>query len=76
MNLLAVENITKSFGEKLLFEKISFGIDAGQKVALIARNGAGKSSLIKLMTGLDDPDSAGLPWGITSGFRIYRKIHR
>jgi ATP-binding cassette subfamily F protein uup len=57
MNILTVENITKSFGEKLLFENISFGISAGQKLALIARNGTGKSSLIKIITGADTPDS-------------------
>jgi ABC transport system ATP-binding/permease protein len=63
MNILSVENLTKSFGEKLLFENISFGIEAGQKIALIARNGAGKSSLIKLMTGQDTPDSGRITIG-------------
>ncbi|MFP4470271.1 MAG: ABC-F family ATP-binding cassette domain-containing protein [Bacteroidales bacterium] len=57
MNILTVENLSKSFGEKLLFENITFGIETGQKIALIARNGAGKSSLIKIMTGEDQPDS-------------------
>ncbi len=49
--LLTVENLTKSFGEKLLFEDISFGINAGQKTALIARNGTGKTSLLNIITG-------------------------
>ena len=49
--LLTVENLTKSFGEKLLFEDISFGINAGQKTALIARNGTGKSTLLDILTG-------------------------
>lgn len=49
--LLTVENLTKSYGDKLLFEDISFGINAGQKVALIARNGYGKSSLLDILTG-------------------------
>ena len=57
MNYLTVENLTKSFGEKLLFENLSFGIEAGQKIALIASNGAGKSSLIKIIAGKDTPDS-------------------
>ena len=57
MNILSVENLTKSFGEKLLFENISFGIETGQKVALISRNGAGKSSLIRILTQNDTPDS-------------------
>ena len=47
--LLTVENLTKSFGDKLLFEDISFGINAGQKSALIARNGYGKSTLLNII---------------------------
>lgn len=47
--LLTVENLTKSFGDKLLFENISFGINAGQKSALIARNGYGKSTLLNII---------------------------
>jgi len=57
LNYLTVEKLTKSFGEKLLFEDITFGIEKGQKTALIARNGAGKSSLLNIITGLDFPDS-------------------
>ena len=49
--LLTVENLTKSFGDKLLFDDISFGINAGQKTALIARNGYGKSTLMNILTG-------------------------
>ena len=49
--LLTVENLTKSYGDKLLFENISFGINAGQKTALIARNGYGKSTLLNILTG-------------------------
>ena len=47
--LLTVENLTKSFGDKMLFEDISFGINAGQKSALIARNGYGKSTLLNII---------------------------
>lgn len=57
MNYLSVENLSKTFGEKLLFENISFGISEGQKVALIAHNGAGKSSLLNIITGIDIPDT-------------------
>ena len=57
MNYLSIENLTKSFGEKLLFENITFGIESGQKIALIAQNGAGKSSLIKIIAGQDVGDS-------------------
>ena len=55
--LLTVENLSKSFGEKLLFEDISFGINAGQKTALIARNGTGKTSLLNIITGSALADS-------------------
>ena len=55
--LLTIENLTKSFGDKLLFEEISFGINAGQKTALIARNGYGKSTLLNIITGKELPDS-------------------
>jgi len=48
--LLTVENLTKSYGDKMLFEDISFGINAGQKTALISRNGYGKSTLLNILT--------------------------
>jgi ATP-binding cassette subfamily F protein uup len=57
MNYISIENLTKSFGEKLLFDNITFGIESGQKIALIAKNGAGKSSLIKIIAGQDVGDS-------------------
>jgi len=57
MNYLSIENLSKYYGEKLLFENISFGIDKGQKVALIAKNGTGKTSLLNIINGLDIQDS-------------------
>ena len=57
MNYLLVENLTKSFGVRVLFENITFGIQKGQKVALIARNGTGKTTLMNIIAGLDSPDS-------------------
>ncbi|HLP11252.1 MAG TPA: ABC-F family ATP-binding cassette domain-containing protein [Flavobacteriales bacterium] len=57
MNLISVENISKGFGDKVLFENITFGINEWQKVALVAKNGAGKSTLLKIITGKDIPDS-------------------
>ena len=56
MNLLAVENLTKNAGEKNLFNGISFGLSQGEKVALIANNGTGKSSLLKIIAGIDRAD--------------------
>jgi len=57
MNYLSVENLSKWYGDKLLFENISFGINKGQKVALIAKNGIGKTSLLNIINGLDIADS-------------------
>ncbi len=57
MNYLLAEQLSKSYGEKELFSDITFGIDQGAKVALIARNGAGKSSLLNIICGRDLPDS-------------------
>ena len=56
-NLLTVENLSKSFGEKQLFEGISFGVNKGQKVALVARNGAGKTTLLNIIAKRTLPDS-------------------
>ncbi|WP_224484531.1 ABC-F family ATP-binding cassette domain-containing protein [Robertkochia aurantiaca] len=56
MNLLSVENIAKSYGERVLFSDISFGINQGQKVAFIAKNGTGKTSMLDILTGRDMPD--------------------
>ncbi|UII23465.1 ABC-F family ATP-binding cassette domain-containing protein [Fulvivirga ligni] len=57
MNYLSVDKISKSFGARVLFENISFGIEAGQKVALVGVNGSGKSTLLKILAGIDEPDS-------------------
>ena len=57
MNLLTVENISKSFGELVLFEGISFGINKYQKVALIAKNGSGKTSILNILSRQDVPDT-------------------
>jgi len=49
MNFLSVENLTKSFGERVLFSNVSFGIDQGQKVAIVAKNGSGKTTLLNCL---------------------------
>jgi len=60
MNYLSVENITKSFGERVLFENISFGLAQGEKVALVGINGSGKSTLLKILMREETPDSGNL----------------
>lgn len=57
MNLLSVENLSKSFGEKDLFQNITFGISQGEKVAFIAPNGSGKSTLLSILCNKILPDS-------------------
>ncbi len=57
MNILSVENISKSYSDKPLFTDLSFGLEEGEKRALIARNGAGKSTLMKIIAGIEKPDS-------------------
>ncbi|RPD97521.1 ABC transporter ATP-binding protein [Aureibaculum marinum] len=57
MNYLSVENISKSYGERVLFEDISFGINKDQKIAFIAKNGTGKTSILNIITGNDSPDT-------------------
>lgn len=54
---LQVTNLTKSFGDKILFENISFGLHEGQRMALLARNGKGKTSLLNILSGKDTADS-------------------
>jgi len=60
MNYLSIENLTKTYGEKTLFKNISFGIEQGQKLALIAKNGSGKSTLLRIICGKDIPDSGNI----------------
>ncbi|MFT5251790.1 MAG: ATP-binding cassette subfamily F protein uup [Flavobacteriales bacterium] len=57
MNYLSVENISKSFGERTLFENISFGINKDQKIAFIAKNGSGKTTIMNIINGFDEPDT-------------------
>ena len=56
---LQIENISKSYGPKILFEHIGFNINEGDKIALIAPNGTGKTSLMRILAGKDKSDSGG-----------------
>lgn len=57
ISYLQVENLSKSYGDLTLFEGISFGVGQGQKIALIAKNGTGKTSLLNIIAGIDSQDS-------------------
>ena len=64
MNYLSVENIAKAYGERELFSNISFGINEGEKVGFVAKNGTGKTSLLNILSGADTPDAGNV---------VYRK---
>ena len=56
-NVLSVEGLTKRYGEKLLFEGLTFGLSAGQRVAIVAKNGSGKSTLMRALCGIEPADT-------------------
>ena len=56
MNLLTIEHLTKSYTERLLFNDTAFSINEGEKVGLIGINGTGKSTLLRIAAGLEEPD--------------------
>jgi len=64
VNYVSIENISKSFGERILFQNLSFGINEGQKVGFVAKNGTGKTSLLNIIAGDEAPDD---------GQVVYRK---
>ena len=70
MNYLSVENIAKAYGERELFSNISFGINEGQKVGFVAKNGTGKTSLLNILSGADVPDEGNVVFrkDITTAF--------
>jgi len=70
MNVLSVERLAKRYGPRQLFENISFGLERGQKTAIVARNGTGKSTLLKCIAGLEKPDSGIITFnkGLTTGY--------
>ena len=57
MNYLSLENLSKTFGDRVILNEISFGLQQGQKTALVGVNGSGKSTLLKIITGSESPDS-------------------
>ncbi|MFM8963685.1 MAG: ABC-F family ATP-binding cassette domain-containing protein, partial [Sphingomonadales bacterium] len=57
MNFLSVEQLTKSYGERILFSDLTFGIEQGQKAAIVAKNGAGKSTLLRCLLGFEPVDN-------------------
>ena len=72
MNYLSIENLTKSFGDRIIFENITFGIDQGQKVAIVAKNGSGKTTLLRCIYS-QTPGGESSDEIIDSGRIVFRK---
>jgi ATP-binding cassette subfamily F protein uup len=68
LNILSAERISKSYSEKILFENISLGISEGEKIGLIGVNGVGKSTLLKVIAGVESLDAGRIVTG--NGIRI------
>ncbi|WP_423818438.1 ABC-F family ATP-binding cassette domain-containing protein [Salinimicrobium sp. TIG7-5_MAKvit] len=70
MNYLSVENVAKAYGERELFSNLSFGINEGDKVGFVAKNGTGKTSLLNILSGADTPDAGNVVYrkDITTAF--------
>ena len=62
MNYISIDNISKAFSDKLLFENISFGIEKGEKTALVAANGTGKSTMMKILVGKEESDKGSIAY--------------
>ncbi len=69
-NFLNLENVTKSYGDRLLFGDITFGVDEGDKIGIVARNGTGKSTLLRIIAGEESADSGNVVFrnGVRVGF--------
>ncbi len=67
---LQVEDLTKSYGDRMLFDSVTFGINEGDKIGLIAKNGTGKSTLLRILSGEEAPDSGSVTFrnGLRVGF--------
>lgn len=67
---LQVEDLTKSYGDRMLFDSVTFGINEGDKIGLIAKNGTGKSTLLRILSGAEAPDSGSVTFrnGLRVGF--------
>lgn len=65
---LQVENLTKSFGDRLLFDSVTFGVEEGDKIGLIAKNGTGKTTMLRIIAGIEPADSGTVTF--RSGLRV------
>lgn len=67
-NILSIENLTKSYGDRILFSDLTLGVDEGEKIGIVAKNGTGKSTLLRILAGHEAPDSGTVT--ISRGIRV------
>lgn len=74
---LQVENLTKSFGDLVLFHEISFGIAQGQRIGLIAKNGSGKTTLLNILAGKEGHDEGNITFrrDLRVGYFLSRRTY-
>ena len=79
MNIINIEHISKIFGEKVIFEDASFGIQQGDKIGIVGINGTGKSTVLRMIAGEEEPDQGqiirqnGLKIAYLHRVRIFRR---
>lgn len=74
MTIFSCNSLTKSFDDQVLFENISFGIEEGERVGLIGRNGIGKTSLLKIIAGVDTPDNGNVVFNNNIKFEYLEQV--
>lgn len=62
ISYLQIENLTKSYGDRLLFSDVTFGVNQGDKIGIIAKNGTGKTTMLRIIAGLESPDSGSVTY--------------
>lgn len=69
-SILQIENLTKSYGDRVLFADVTFGMEEGDKIGVVARNGTGKSTLLRIICGKESADSGKVTWrqGVKVGY--------
>jgi ATP-binding cassette subfamily F protein uup len=60
MNILVMDNVSKTFGDRIILQNVSVGIEKGEKIGLLGINGSGKSSFLKMVVGWEEPDEGSI----------------
>ena len=74
MNILNIEHISKIYGEKVIFDDVSLGIHSGDKIGVIGVNGTGKTTLLKIIAKINEPDKGRSSVEMESVYPIFRRI--